>query len=163
VHEALERLNEDFRRSFGLELAMRTGVNTGEVVAGEPGAGTLVTGDAVVVAKRLEETAAPGEIQLGPVTYRLVAECVEAEAVGPIALKGKSDPVSAWRLLAVTAGAELPQVRLGSPLVGRDLELAALEQTFDLAVADRSCHLFTVLGPAGIGKSRLTHEFVERV
>ena len=164
MRESLARLNEDLRGSWGLELQARTGVNTGEVVAGNASSGQmLVTGDAVVVAKRLEEAAGPDEIQLGETTYRLVRDAVTAELVGEIALKGKSDPVPTWRLLSVTASIEAPALRLDSTLVGRELDLAALEGMFDRAVAERSCHLLTVLGPAGIGKSRLTHEFVERL
>jgi class 3 adenylate cyclase len=156
---ALTELNEALRREWDLEIAVRTGVNTGEVIAGEPGAPTLVTGDAVVVAKRLEETAEPNEIQLGETTYRLVREAVVAEPLEPVAAKGKSR-LRAWRLVEVSTSEAMP-LRLDSPLVGRQIDLAALEETFELLERERSCRLFTVLGPAGIGKSRLTHEFVE--
>jgi class 3 adenylate cyclase/tetratricopeptide (TPR) repeat protein len=159
MRSALAELNRDLRRDWNLEIATRTGVNTGEVVAGEPGAPTLVTGDAVVVAKRLEETAAPNEIRLGEGTYRLVREAVVAELLERVTAKGK-DAIPAWRLIEVGA-AEGTQLRLDSPLVGRVLDLAALQETFELVEQERSCRLFTVLGPAGIGKSRLTHEFVE--
>jgi predicted ATPase/class 3 adenylate cyclase len=160
MREALAQVNIDLRREWNLEIAIRTGVNTGEVVAGEPGAAqTLVTGDAVVVAKRLEETAAAGEILLGESTYRLVQDAVLAEPCGPISAKGKP-AIHASRLLAIVRGAEVTPLRLDSPLVGRDLDLAALEATFEQISRERLCRLITVLGPAGIGKSRLVHELI---
>jgi tetratricopeptide (TPR) repeat protein len=129
------------------------------VVAGAPGTlTTLVTGDPVVVAKRLEESAGADEIQLGESTHRLVHEVVEAEPLGSIEAKGKP-AIPAWRLLHVLDGDATP-LRLDSPLVGRRAELKGLRSSFELVEAHRACHLFTVLGPAGIGKSRLVHEFV---
>jgi class 3 adenylate cyclase/tetratricopeptide (TPR) repeat protein len=158
MRTALEEVNRVLRRGWDLEISARTGVNTGEVVAGETGAPTLVTGDAVVVAKRLEETAGANEVQLGDSTYRLVREAIVAEPVEALTAKGKGE-ITAWRLLEVT-DAEATHVRLDSPLVGRSIDMAALQETFELVERGRSCRLFTVLGPAGIGKTRLTHEFV---
>jgi class 3 adenylate cyclase len=159
MRTALAEVNRDLRRDWDLEIAVRTGINTGEVVAGAPGTSqTLITGDAVVVAKRLEESAGPDEIQLGEGTYRLVREAVDAEPLGSIEAKGKPK-LPAWRLLEVH-GADATALRLDSPLVGRAGDLRALESSFELAEAERGCRLFTVLGPAGIGKSRLVHEFV---
>ena len=160
MREALTQVNLELRRDWDLEIAIRTGVNTGEVVTGEPGsAQTLVTGDAVVVAKRLEETAAASEIQIGEGTHQLVRDAVLAEPVGLVEAKGKP-AIPAWRLLAVRPGAEVTPVRLDSPLVGRVSDLAELQKMFERSAGERSCRLFTVLGPAGIGKSRLTHELV---
>ena len=159
MQEAVAELNRGLRRDWDLELSIRTGVNTGEVVAGEAEtAQTLVTGDAVVVAKRLEESAGADEIQLGESTYRLVREAVVAEALGAIEAKGKPG-LPAWRLLEMQDW-DGTAVRLDSPLVGRAADLKALTGSFELAEAERSCRLFTILGPAGIGKSRLVHEFV---
>jgi class 3 adenylate cyclase/tetratricopeptide (TPR) repeat protein len=155
----LEEVNRALRRDWELEIAVRTGINTGEVVAGAPGTmQTLITGDAVVVAKRLEESAGPDEIQLGETTYRLVREAVVAEPLGSIEAKGKPQ-LAAWRLLEVQ-GVDGAGLRLDSPLVGRAGDLRALESSFELAESEQACRLFTVLGPAGIGKSRLIHEFV---
>jgi class 3 adenylate cyclase len=160
MRTALEEVNRALRRDWELEIAVRTGINTGEVVAGAPGTmQTLITGDAVVVAKRLEESAGPDEIQLGESTYRLVREAVVAEPLGSIEAKGKPQ-LPAWRLLELQDG-DGTSVRLDSPLVGRAADLHALQSSFELAEAERSCRLFTVLGPAGIGKSRLVHEFVD--
>ena len=140
----------------GRASAFRTGVNTGEVVAGDPGSGTtLVTGDTVNTAARLEQAAPPGEILSASVTYTLVRDAVEVEAVEPDRAKGKAEPVAAYRLLAVRAGAEGRARRLDAPLVGRERELGRLRAGVRQAVDDRACQLFTVLGLAGVGKSRL--------
>ena len=139
-----------------LGLQARIGVNTGEVVAGAGDA--LVTGDAVNVAARLEQAAEPGVILIGESTHRLLSGAVTSELVGPVTAKGKTEPLRAWRLLDVHAGAEAVARHLDSPMVGRERERALLHQAFDRAVDERSCHLFTVLGPAGVGKSRLATE-----
>jgi class 3 adenylate cyclase/tetratricopeptide (TPR) repeat protein len=164
IRERLGRLNSELERDRGIAILIRTGINTGEVVAGDPATGqTLVTGDAVNVAARLEQAAQPGEILIGEATYRVLRDAVAAEAVQPLSLKGKEDPVAAYRLLEVLPGAEAVRRRLDSPMVGRDRQLALLRQTFESAAADRSCHLFTVIGSPGVGKSRLVHEFLRGV
>ena len=116
----LAALNEELERRFGTRIALRIGVNTGEVVAGDPSSReTFVTGDAVNVAARLEQAAAPGEVLLGEPTYRLVRDAVTVEAVEPLAAKGKSEPVAAYRLLEVARLGPVPR-RAGTPLVGRE-------------------------------------------
>jgi class 3 adenylate cyclase/tetratricopeptide (TPR) repeat protein len=161
MREALESLNADLLRERGVTIATRTGVNTGEVVAGDPTADqTLVTGDAVNTAARLEQAAAPGEILLGDATYGLVRDAVGVEPVAPLELKGKAEPVSAHRLVDVRLDAAGHARHLDSPMVGRDRELALIRESFDRAVSERECHLFTLLGPAGVGKSRLVEEFL---
>ena len=135
----------------------RIGVTTGEVVTGT--AERLATGDAVNLAARLEQAAAPGEILIGDSTYRLTRDAIEVEEVPPLALKGKSEPVVAHRLLSV-GGDQAYARRLDTPMVGRQTELGRLRDAFGQAVRDGSCQLFTVLGPAGIGKSRLLLEFL---
>jgi class 3 adenylate cyclase/tetratricopeptide (TPR) repeat protein len=164
MRDRLARLNAELERDRGVAILTRTGINTGEVVAGDPATGqTLVTGDAVNVAARLEQSATPGEILLGEATYRVLRDAVSAQAVPAMAVKGKEAPVAAYRLVDVHPGAEAIRRTLDSPMVGRDRQLALLRQTFDTAVADRACHLFTVLGSPGVGKSRLVHEFVAGV
>jgi class 3 adenylate cyclase/tetratricopeptide (TPR) repeat protein len=159
MREALRLLNKELERDHGATLVCRIGVNTGEVVAGESNARqALVTGDAVNVAARLEQVATPGEVLIADATLRLVRDAVVTEAVAPLELKGKSEPVTAHRLLAVHAGAAGIARRLDSPLVGRQRPLAQLLQAFEDVVADRVCHLFTILGPPGVGKSRLVQE-----
>jgi class 3 adenylate cyclase len=151
---------QDAIASHGLEA--RIGLDTGEVVVGGRSE-TLVTGDAVNVAARLEQAARPGEALIGAETRRLVRDAVRVEPVEPLALKGKAQPVEAFRLVEVHAGAEALARRLESPLVGRERERMRLWRDFEDAVADRTCRLFTLLGPAGIGKSRLVADFLERV
>jgi class 3 adenylate cyclase len=155
MRDALVPLNEDLEREYGVRLAVRIGVNTGPVVAGDPVAGqAIVTGDAVNVAARLEQAAGPGEILLGAETLRLVRKAVVSEPVVPLELKGKAEPVAAHRLKAVMKGAP-GRMRMASPMVGRRRELASLRRAFDLAIDDQACRLFTILAPAGVGKSRL--------
>ena len=142
-----------------MRLEARIGVNTGEVVAGEGAAGErLATGDAVNVAARLEQAAAPGEILLGEQTLELAREAIKVEPVEQLSLKGKADPVAAYRLLRVIEGAPAFQRRLDAPLVGRREELTRVRDAFDRAVSESRCRLVTVLGPPGIGKSRLVLE-----
>jgi predicted ATPase/class 3 adenylate cyclase len=161
---AMAAVNDELDRSFDLRLEIRTGLNSGEVVAGDSSRGdSFVTGDAVNVAQRLESAATPGDILIGEATYRLVRDAVRAESVGPLALRGKGAPVQAYRLLDVVHGAPSHARRLDSPLVGRDRECDLLRGAFDRAVQDNTCHLFTVLGPAGVGKSRLVLEFASDI
>lgn len=161
MREGLAALNKELERDRGVRIQVRIGVNTGEVVAGDPVAGqALVTGDAVNVAARLEQHAAPGEVLLGDATYRLVREAVEAEPVAPLELKGKAEHVLAWRLLHVSKVTSTTLRRLYSPMVGRERQLAQLRQAFEAAVEDSACQLFTLLGSAGVGKSRLVEELI---
>jgi class 3 adenylate cyclase/predicted ATPase len=164
MQEALRALNEELEARWGVQLENRTGVNTGEVVAGDATSGQrLVTGDAVNVAARLEQAAPPLEILIGEPTYRLVRHAVEVEPVEPLPLKGKSEPVPAYRLLAVEEAVDSVARRHDRPLVGRENELAQLEAELGLATAARSCRLVTILAEAGVGKSRLIEEFGQRV
>jgi class 3 adenylate cyclase/tetratricopeptide (TPR) repeat protein len=141
----------------GIGLVARVGVNTGEVVAGD--GDSLVTGDAVNVAARLEQAADPGEILLGDETRSLVRDAVRVEPL-ELELKGKSAPVTAYRLLHVDPDAEGLLRHLDSPLVGRMRELQRLRDDFAHVVANRSSYLFTLLGAPGVGKSRVVEEFV---
>jgi class 3 adenylate cyclase/tetratricopeptide (TPR) repeat protein len=162
MREAITRLNKKLERDHGVTLSARIGVNTGEVVAGSSEQ-TLVTGDAVNVAARLEQSAAPDEVLIGERTYRLVRDTVVAERVEPLELKGKVEAVPAFRLVSVSGTAADRAPRLYSPMIGRERPLALLLQLFEGAVADRACHLFTILGSAGVGKSRLVEEFLRRL
>ncbi len=158
--EALAALNEELQRRWGVQLQNRTGVNTGEVVAGDPTQGQrLVTGDVVNVAARLEQAAPALEILIGEPTYRLVRHAVDVEQVEPLELKGKSERVPAYRLLTAHE-AELSD-RAAMPLVGRERELELLDQAFRASRDGPSCRMATVLGEAGVGKSRMTDAFVD--
>jgi len=162
MQEALAALNVDLAGDWGVRLSARIGVDTGEVVAGDLSAGgTFATGAAVVVAARLEQSAAPDEVLIGRETYLVVRDAVEAEPVEPLALKGKHELVAAYRVVRVLPE-PVPARHLDAPLVGRAAELAQLEDAFERAVAERSCRLVTVLGGPGVGKSRLAAEVASR-
>jgi predicted ATPase/class 3 adenylate cyclase len=161
MRNALGRLNEEFARAWGVTIAIRTGVNTGEVVAGDPTRGeSFVLGDPVNVAALLEQSAQPGEILMGESTYRLVRDAVVAERGAPLTLKRKAEPVIPWRLIDAPLGVEAWTRRLDSALVGRNRELASLQESFWRTVATASGQLVTVVGSAGVGKSRLAAEFL---
>ncbi len=154
----LPALNAELKRDYDATLQLRTGVNTGEAVTATDD--WLAVGDAVNVAARLEQAAAPGEILLGSQTAALVRDAVLVEALEPLALKGKAEPVSAYRLLQVRPHAGSPRRRTDTPMIGRAHQLRMLEYAFANVVRERACSLFTVLGVAGVGKSRLAAEFV---
>jgi class 3 adenylate cyclase/tetratricopeptide (TPR) repeat protein len=134
----------------------RIGVCTGEVVTGTEE--RLATGDAVNVAARLQQAAQPGETLLDATTLRLARDAVEAEPVEPLPLKGKREPVPAWRLVAVSTVAA--ERGFDSVLVGRERELEAVGEAWERARSGQTCELVTVVGAAGVGKSRLVAEFL---
>jgi class 3 adenylate cyclase/tetratricopeptide (TPR) repeat protein len=157
----LPGLNAELKRDYETTLQLRIGINTGEAVtaAGE----WMASGDAVNVAARLEQQAAPGEILLGAETVGLARDAITVEALEPVALKGKSRPVAVYRLVEVLAGAASPRRRLEEPMVGRAHQLRMLQDVFANVVRERTCGLFTLLGVAGVGKSRVVAEFTARI
>jgi class 3 adenylate cyclase/tetratricopeptide (TPR) repeat protein len=158
----LEEVNERLEAGWGVRLENRTGVNTGEVVAGDVSHGQrLVTGDTVNTAARLEQAAPSLEILIGEPTYRLVRDAVEIEAVEPLELKGKAERVPAYKLLSVSSDDGVAR-RLDAPMVGRLAELDLLMGALKRARSDSRTELVTVFGPAGVGKSRLLREFISR-
>ncbi|MGK5110884.1 ATP-binding protein [Geodermatophilus sp. CPCC 205506] len=164
LRDAMRGLNDELAGQWGVELTLRMGLNTGQVIAGDPAGGqTLVTGDAVNVAARFEQAAGPSEILIGPVTWTLVRDAVVAEPVAGLVLKGKDDVSQAYRLVSVTPNVLGRARRTDTPMVGRERERRLLDQAFERSVAESGCHLFTVLGPAGVGKSRLVHDFLADV
>ena len=161
LRAALDELAEEVRQQRGLEFHVRLGINTGNVLVRD--AGTLeeeLTGTAVNLAKRFEEAAGAGEILLGEETYRLVADAVKAEPAGPLTVKGAAEPQSVWRLLEVLPDRPGRARRPIAPMVGRGREQELLLRLFERAAAEGTCHLVSVLGSAGVGKSRLVDEFV---
>jgi class 3 adenylate cyclase/tetratricopeptide (TPR) repeat protein len=164
LRAALAALNAELEHEFGVHIGIRVGVNSGEVVAGDGSGGhMLVTGDPVNVAKRLEESARTGEILIGEPTRKLVENAAVYEPRDELQLKGKSSSVLAWNVLATIEGAPAYARRLDAPLVGRQRELQMLRSVFDDALAGRKCRLVTIMGPAGIGKSRLAAELASSV
>lgn len=162
MQAVLPALNNDLSARWGARVMNAIGVNTGEVIAGDASLGQrLVTGDAVNVAARLEQAAGPADVIIGDLTYRLAKHIAEVEAIPPLTLKGKAEPVPAYRLLAVRdkpteAGESV------SPFVGRDEEMARLAAALDESRSERTTRLLTVVGDAGVGKSRLIKEFASR-
>ncbi len=146
---------------IGVALRFRTGLNTGLVLTDE--GRTLAMGDAVNVAARLEQAAQPGEILLGAETLRLVRDAVEVETLEPLSLRGKSEPVPAFRLLRVDPVAPGHARRRDVSLVDHERELRLLREVWDQSVEEAGCHLFTLLGAAGVGKSRLIDELLADV
>jgi class 3 adenylate cyclase/tetratricopeptide (TPR) repeat protein len=161
MQAAVERLNASLEGRGLPELRVRIGINTGEIVTGD-GTATLVTGDAVNTAKRLEQAAAGGEILIGAVTERLVRHAARLEAIAPVDAKGKTNPVEAWRVRVLEDHEEAvpyPEPRF----VGRGRELELLQGAWKRVHADNRCELVTILGEAGIGKSRLVSELAARI
>jgi class 3 adenylate cyclase/tetratricopeptide (TPR) repeat protein len=161
LREDLEPLNVELERDYGTTLSVRIGINTGEVVTGTEE--RLATGDAVNVAARLEQAAQPGEILIGADTVGLVRDAIAVDALPPLDAKGKSEPVPAYRLLSIDTEAPAFVRRADVPMVGRERQLKLLRNAFDNVASERTCHLFTVLGPAGVGKSRLIAEFLRTI
>jgi class 3 adenylate cyclase len=164
MREEVAVLRSDLLAERGVDIAVRIGVNTGETVTGAgAAAGSFTAGDTVNVAARFEQAAHPGEILLGSSTFRLVRHAVDAEPVAPLTVKGKRSALEAYCLKAVAAGARARAERPRAPMIGRQRERRRLLDAFHQAVADRSCQLFTVLGAAGVGKSRLVAEVLETI
>jgi class 3 adenylate cyclase/tetratricopeptide (TPR) repeat protein len=157
----LKELNVELERVYGITLANRIGVNTGGVVASDGSTNQrLVTGDAVNVAARLEQAAGDTETLLGELTYKLVADAVDVEPVEPLTLKGKAEPVPAYRLVA-TRGEVRPAPFARQAFVGRSSELQGLLELLDETVADGTPCSVLILGEAGVGKTRLIDELVD--
>jgi class 3 adenylate cyclase len=147
----------------GSDLRIRIGINTGDVLAsGVAGRDLMVTGDAVNVAARLEHEAPIGQILVGERTAQAVRREFELAPVGPLVLRGKSEPVPAWLVERERDTPEPEGVSgLTAPMVGREVELGLLQTLFDRARNEAAPQLVTIVGDAGVGKSRLTREFCE--
>jgi class 3 adenylate cyclase len=156
-------LNRELERELGVALHVRTGVNTGLVLAGDEQQGhAFVGGETVNVAARLERAVGVGEVLVGEATHRLVADAVTVQPVAPFVPRGKTAPVAAFRLLEVAPDAAGLARRLETPLIGRTRELEALDRVLDRAAGGAAGELVAVLGHAGVGKTRLLRAFAER-
>ena len=159
MREALELVNESLAAEYDVRIATRTGVNTGEVIVGETASDQkLATGDAVNVAARLEQAAQAGDVLLGESTYDLVRDAVVAEPAPAVEAKGKSRPLAAWRLVELQPDVPAFTRPVRTPFVGRRRELDELHEAYDAVVRESLCRLATIVGPPGIGKSRLARE-----
>ena len=131
MRNTLARLNDELEPEHGVRLSTRTGLNTGQVVAGDSSAQQkLATGDAVNVAARLEQAAGAGEILIGEETERLVRHAVRLEPVDSLTLKGKSEPLPAWKALEIRPDVPAFTHPIAAPFVGRTHELEQLQDAF---------------------------------
>jgi class 3 adenylate cyclase/tetratricopeptide (TPR) repeat protein len=164
MQAVLSELNRGFAAEGKPTLAMRIGIEAGEVLVDvERATGRrdrMLTGDAVNTASRLQTAAEPGRIVVGPAVYASTKDVIEYEELEALALKGKAEPVPAWRALRIKARTrgERPRLGLEARLVGRDEELAVLKQTLRRVESEGRPALVTIVGPAGVGKSRLVAE-----
>ncbi len=165
IQRRVAAMSDESARRLGHPLRVRAGVATGEVLAGDDAVRmTMVTGDAVNLAARLEQAAGPGEVLVDQVTHELVAESATWSPPRRLALKGKSAPVTAYALADVTGPHRSGTGRsAAAPFVGRRAESAQLVRAFDRAVAESRCVPVTVVGEPGVGKSRLVEEVVRRL
>ncbi len=164
MRAALASLNERLEGRWGVQIATRTGIHTGVVA----GTGVVpdqdfVAGDTGNVAARLQQVAGPGEILMSEATYRLTAAWIETERLPPLELKGKAEPVIVHRLRRVRMGHEVGPVAHRTSMVGRKDELDVLRWTLERATEERASRLVTIVGAAGVGKSRLVEEFLREV
>ncbi len=143
-----------------LGVQARLGVNSGEVVTGS--ADWLATGDPMNTAARLQQAAAPGEVLVGGATVALVGAAIDVEPAELLVVKGKRSPVEAYRLIGVLDAVSVHR-RFDSVFVGRNRERGLLRDAFGFAASARACHLFTLLGAAGVGKSRLVAEVLHEL
>ncbi len=158
MSDTLAILNRELEAGWGVQLDHRIGINTGEVITGDHSGPRFTTGEAVRFAKRLEEAAAPNEILIGEATHRLVRDAVVVEPSGPRTLK-HGERIYALVVTNVLAHTPGFARRFDTPFVGRERERAVLNTVFSNVVSARACHLLTLLGDAGVGKSRLMLEF----
>jgi class 3 adenylate cyclase/tetratricopeptide (TPR) repeat protein len=161
---AMDEINEAIATDLGASFSLRVGINSGEVLAGRVGDGYTVIGDPVNVAARLQAAAEPGTVIVGEITHRLTRAAIEYVELEPLELKGKAEPVPAWEAVrAVIRGRTSRPSRVSTPMIGRDDEAALLLSLYETVVTEREPHLVTVIGQAGVGKSRLLRELGTRV
>ncbi len=161
MQETMERLNEKHAPQSEVNFMLRVGINTGEVLAGRMGEGYTVIGDTVNVAARLQAAARPGTVTVGRSTHRATRGQIDYTELEPLSLKGKSEPVPAWEAKAPLAeGPEhRAEPRTAAPLIGRSEESGLLLRLAERVSTEQRPHLVTVIGQAGVGKSRLLREF----
>ena len=164
MQRALDELGDQLEAEGRPRLALRIGIDTGEVLVDQSRVRNerdrMVTGDPVNTAARLQQTATPGGVVVGPGAYAATRHLIDYEELAPVGLKGKALPVAAWRAMGVKArrGGQRAVLGLEAPIVGRDEELGLLKETLRRTAAEGRPHLVTVVGSAGVGKSRLTWE-----
>jgi class 3 adenylate cyclase len=163
MQTAMEEVNAGL--PGGINFDLRVGINTGEVLAGAVGEAYTVVGDTVNVASRLQSAARPGSVTVGERTMRTSASAVEYKRLEPLELKGKAQPVPAWEAVCLMAEHAVGRASPAreSALVGRDGELRTLEAIYERVLEESTPQLVTLIGEAGIGKSRILREFERRL
>ncbi len=165
MQAAMEEINRTGSAEHGVSFSLRVGINTGEVMAGAVGDRYTVIGDVVNVASRLQDAGRPESVTVGPATYRATRDSIAYEQLEPLQLKGKEEPVPAWEAIRVVAEGPVlrTSLRAETPLIGRDEESETLVSMVERVQRERTPHLVTVLGQAGVGKSRLLRDMQARV
>jgi class 3 adenylate cyclase/tetratricopeptide (TPR) repeat protein len=163
MQQAMEEINADIADRVDASFLLRVGINSGEVLAGQVGRDYTVMGDPVNVAARLQAAARPGTVTVGEITHRLTTGAIQYDELEPLELKGKSEPVRAWEAVAVAVETPTRIARAATPLIGREDESELLGSLFARVVKEERPHLVTVMGQAGVGKSRLLRELAATV
>jgi class 3 adenylate cyclase/tetratricopeptide (TPR) repeat protein len=164
MQAAMEEINKDVAAAAGVNFSLRVGINSGEVLAGQIGDGYTVIGDAVNVAARLQAAARPASVIVGEITHRLTRGAIEYAELEPLELKGKSEPVPAWEAVRIlVSGPSVRGARPAAPLIGREEESSLLLSLFDRVVRENRPYQVTVIGQAGVGKSRLLRELANEL
>jgi class 3 adenylate cyclase/tetratricopeptide (TPR) repeat protein len=158
MQHAMGEANRQSREKYGVAFSLRVGINSGEVMAGAVGDRYTVMGDAVNVAARLQGAGRPDSVTVGESTYRASREAIAFERLEPLTLKGKEEPVPAWEATGVLAEPRRGAGRAQTPLIGREEEAGLLTSLVERVEREGRPHLVTVIGQAGVGKSRLLRE-----
>jgi class 3 adenylate cyclase/tetratricopeptide (TPR) repeat protein len=163
MQTAMVEINDGLEGSHGVRFDLRVGINSGEVVAGAVGDGYTVIGDTVNVAARLQAAARPGSVTVGARTWRATRDSFDYHQLEPLQLKGKAEPVTAWEARGLLSATRAPAGRRESPFVGRDDEVDLLSSVYGRIVREGRPHVVTLIGQAGVGKSRLLRELEQRL
>ncbi len=163
MQAAMEEVNREIDERHGVSFSLRVGINSGEVMAGAVGDRYTVMGDVVNVAARLQAAGRPESVTVGEGTYRATRDSVSYERLEPLVLKGKEEPVPAWEATEVVASPGRPALRSQTPLIGRTEEAELLVSLVERVEREKRPYLVTVIGQAGVGKSRLLRELTETI
>ena len=160
MQAAMGGANRESQEKYGVEFSLRVGINSGEVMAGAVGDRYTVMGDAVNVAARLQAAGRPESVTVGEPTYRATGDAISYERLEPLTLKGKEEPVPAWEATGVLSGPRRRGGRAQTPLIGREEEAGLLSSLVERVDREGRPYLVTVIGQAGVGKSRLLRELI---
>ena len=164
MRDAAAEIGDQLERDHGARVGLRLGIDSGHVfVADDPRRGTVAAGDAIALAEGLAQIGAGGEILLGARAFALLERIVRAEPLSPFAVEGRAAAVRAWRLEGLTDDAPVLVRVHAPPFVGRERELGELRQALSAVATSSTCHLATIVGAAGLGKSRLAEELAAEI